>query len=674
MDGRGLPAPARSRAPVALGVLVAGVSFAACEAAYGLAWRWNHPSLYYSLVAGLTVAASIGLGALFTLLRVKGTPALALHAAFLASVSHALVGVDPALRSGEMTSFAVAFLGAGLLVSRTPAVAEAPRAFLGAVFGGALTVGLLRGEGLAKLSGADSLPHDAGVAVAGALVFGVCVLVLGELRRRLAPRVAAPWCTAVALLVFLGHAALPVLDRPSGLRRLPPPGYVTGERPESPHVFLLVLDTVRADHLSIYGADRDTTPELDRWVQKRDNVVVYPQAYANGAWTVPSHATLFTGLLPNEHGAHFALDGSVRFLFGLSEDTPTLAEGLAEAGYATLGSFSNNWLRTVVGMGRGFDRYFLAPNFEPLPFAGEKLRQWIVPGLAPEAAKGGARASDVNRTLLSMIEPWSAGPRPLFVFGNYGDAHGPYTPPPGFRGRFHPPSVRERAEHLSLDHTPEELERFEARYDEEILYLDSQLGLFLDELSRRGLMDEAWVFVTSDHGEAFKEHGLLEHGTTVHNEVTRIPLVVFPPRDVRIPQEGGAVSLADVARTIAGIAGFELAGPGRDLRFAPEREHPVAIEFYGDASKAARHGDKARHGASAVVLDGYKLIRWAGEYWLHDLERDPGERFNLYDQMPERAERMKALLPEFRDPNVVERVLGGEDALRAIKGLGYGGS
>jgi arylsulfatase A-like enzyme len=122
------------------------------------------------------------------------------------------------------------------------------------------------------------------------------------------------------------HAAA-TLDAPDGTRRLPPADYARSA-PRAPAsgelatVFVLVLDTVRADHLSVYGYGRETTPELDRLVQSRDNAGRLPRAFANGTWTVPSHASLFTGRLPSEHGAHFALDGSVRFGFGLTDGCP----------------------------------------------------------------------------------------------------------------------------------------------------------------------------------------------------------------------------------------------------------------------------------------------------------------------------------------------------------------
>lgn len=655
-------APKPSPFATPLVVLWAGIIFGLCEATFGLSLGWHHQLLYFALILGFTAALSLVLGATLTLVRAPIPLALVLWACAFAGIS-------------ETWSFAVALAFVGVACLKIPCVSRAAPGFLSACAGTGLVFALLRGAGLADLAGLGGLPVRAGEAIATALLFATAFVGAPATFSTCVPRLS-PHLASVAVVLFgLGFSAMPILEAPNGLKRLPPPGYASDtEEHASPHVFLLVLDTVRADHMSIYGSDRDTTPELDRWVQGRDNVAVYSQAYANGTWTVPSHATLFTGLLPNEHGAHFALDGSLSYRFGLDEETPTLAQGLQAAGYATLGSFSNNWLRTVVGMGRGFDRYFLSPNFEPLPFVGEKLRMWLVPGLAAEAAKGGARACAVNRTLLSMVDPWSEGVKPLFVFGNYGDAHGPYAPPPGFRGHFRDAHLRERPEHLSVEQTPSELAILEARYDEEILYLDSELGRFFDELNQRGIFDDSWIIVTADHGEAFNEHGLLEHGTTVHNEVSRIPLVIFPPKGESLPRTAGPVSLVDVAKTIAGIGGFEIDGPGRDLRLPQSGEHGVAIEFYGDASKARRHGAKARYASRAVLLNQYKLIEWGHDYFLHDLDRDPGEMMNLVESLPHIAEKMKSMLPRRGEPNRIEDGGGpAQGALKTLRGLGYVG-
>ncbi|MEQ1895201.1 MAG: sulfatase, partial [Planctomycetota bacterium] len=490
--------------------------------------------------------------------------------------------------------------------------------------------------------------------------------------------------TAARALLLLATGCLcawrPALDRGDGEHRRPPKEHVadSSDAPEDarPNVLVVVLDTVRADHVSLYGYGRETTPELAAWVERRDNAVVFPRAYANGTWTVPSHASLFTGLLPNEHGAHFALDGAVRVGFGIKPSVPTLAELLKESGYATVAGYANHWLRSVTGMGRGFDRYLRAPDVDELPFVGEDLRARFLPGLMWEVAKGCARAPEVNATLLSLVEPWSRGKKPLFAFANYVDAHGPYAPPAPFRARFEPSSLGERAEHLDLAHSRERLEEQRARYDEELAYLDHHIGLLLARLDELALLDETWVFITSDHGEAFGEHGVLEHGTTVHGEVAHVPLIVFPPRGMTLLVTDQPVSLVDVAATVAGIAGVELAGPGRDLRsLEGAGTHTAVTEFYGDPVKAVKLGPLAKRPARAVVLGKHRLIAYADSFHLYDIENDPLETVDLAKALPHLVEHMKLLLPAFKDPTFrSDHDAPANDATDALAGMGYLGA
>jgi len=670
------PAPAAAgarptpRAEALLATLAAGVALSAMETVYALAQGWNHPPEYLGLSAGLTLLLALAVGLACALVRMRAGWALA---AWVAAGATALSGWPAGL------ACALAALAASALWRGTR---SAPLV-LGTSAALALACAWLEGASVAEHLGREGeLPFEIlGTALVLALVLGAQGFVLA----RLPARVGTAPGAALLLLAGLGCAASPWLDAPDGRHRLPPPGYAqSGARVAGDgraHVFLLVLDTVRADHLSVYGYARETTPELDRLVQTRDNALVYRQAFANGTWTVPSHASLFTGRLPAEHGAHFALDGSVRYGFGIADELTTLAESLQSSGYATLAGYANHWLRSVHGMGRGFDRYLRSMERDALPFVGEALRARYLPGLCWGATKGGARADEVNATLLSMIEHWSEGPNPLFVFANYGDAHGPYAPPAPFRGKFAPWDHEERAEHLSLALSSERRAVLEARYDEELAYLDHELGRLFRELDRLGLLDTSWIFVTADHGEAFGEHGALEHGTTVYNEVTHVPLIVFPPEGQSLAADEGPVSLVDVAATIAAIGGGTLGGPGRDLRAPAPLEAPAAIEFYGDPVKAARMGELARRPARAVVLGRYKLIALPGpldsgeELFLYDLERDEGEQVNLARALPIVVEHLRAFLPEFGAPTFSSDGEAPEpETLEDLRAMGYAGA
>ncbi|HEX6882204.1 MAG TPA: sulfatase [Planctomycetota bacterium] len=651
-----------ARADGAWAVLCAALGLAGTELVLAWAERWFHAPAYFALSVGLTLAPALALGLVALLL---GLAAHATLAAWSGAVLWACVGPVPA---------AAGTLGVALVLAPRAARALTP-ATLGLATAAAQACALQKSGSFAEHLGRKGDPWLEGVGLV-LLLAGLLAAITQLLAR--APARLARLAPLAAMTPALLVALLPRLERGDGEHRRPPPGYAASAprgAGDSPSVFLLVLDTVRADHLPAYGYARMTTPELERLRRERPNAVVFPNAFANGTWTVPSHASLFTGQWPSVHGAHFALDGSVRLGFGLRPEHPTLAERLRAGGYATLAAYGNHWLRSVEGLGRGFERYLRAPDEDELPFVGEALRQRFLPGLLWEPAKGCARATDVNATLLSLVRPWSEGPNPLFVFANYVDAHGPYAPPAPFRGRFAPSDVRERPEHLDLAQSPARRAELEARYDEELLALDHELGRLFAELERLDLLRRAWIFVTSDHGEAFGEHGVLEHGTTVHNEVARVPLLVFPPEGTTLPVTDAPVSLVDVAATIAAIGGLDLPGPGRDLRAVEGAgTHVTAIEFYGDAVKAQHLGALAKRPARAVALGRHKLIAYADSFQLYDLENDPGELVDLSTALPNLVEHMKAFLPAFGEPTL--RSDGdalSPEALDELRGLGYVG-
>jgi len=657
-----IPRPSPRDGRVAL--LAAALGLSTIETVYAWAERWHHAPAYLALSAGLTLALALAVGIASSFLGASPGVALAIWIGCAIGVSLGWI-------------YGVAGGLVALLALRSRAARGTRPAVLGTCAALALACAYLKDAAVAEHLGKND---DALVeSIAAVVLLWTVLLPLPWLLARLPARLSA--APRIAFLLAFGCvcALRPRLERGDGDHRQPPPGYASSAPRASgeqrPDVFVLVLDTVRADHLSLYGYERDTMPELARMVQSRPNAAVFPRAFSNGAWTVPSHASLFTGRLPNEHGAHFALDGSVRLSFGIPDAVPTLAERLKQGGYATLAGFANHWLRSMYGIGRGFDRYLRAPDSDELPFVGEALRHRYLPGVMWEATKGCAHASDVNATLLSMVEPWSAGPNPLFVVANYVDAHGPYAPPLPFHGRFAPWELSERSEHLALSQSSERRAQLMARYDEELAYLDHELGKLFRELERLGLASTSWIFVTADHGEAFGEHGVLEHGTTVFDEVVRVPLIVFPPAGVTLPVTQDPVSLIDVAATVAAIGGVELGGPGRDLRaLEGTGTRATAIEFYGDPVKAATLGALARRPARAVVLGHHKLIAYSDAFQLFDLDADPGENVDLARALPHLVEHLKTFLPVFGDPTFLE---DGDaptpEALDALRGLGYVG-
>jgi arylsulfatase A-like enzyme len=404
-----------------------------------------------------------------------------------------------------------------------------------------------------------------------------------------------------------------------------------------PSVIVLVLDTVRADHLSVYGYERDTTPFLKRFVAESDRSVVYPLAFSPASWTLPGHASLFTGSLPSSHGAHTGRLRDRRRPLSASqrlEAETTLAEAMKAHGYRTAAVLANSQVAFYNGMMRGFDQVVVPPHSGKLALLGESLRAQFAP---------------LWFTLVDLCDddPW-------FVLGNYMETHWPYAPSPPYRGVFTGP----RSAASDLD-----------RYDEELLALDDALRSLLGELDRRGVLDRSWLVITADHGEAFAEHGQSAHGTSIYNEQVRIPMIVQPPRGEQVVSHPGPVSLIDIPSTLTAAVGARPVGVGRDLR-APVETAPVQIEFYGSLYVPPDLRKRWR----AVVLGQSKLIERDESVELYRLDTDPTESVNLSQERPTETRALARLLPTLDSGDEDIEVGEGEipvEELQLLRELGY---
>ncbi|HZM71000.1 MAG TPA: sulfatase, partial [Candidatus Cryosericum sp.] len=327
-------------------------------------------------------------------------------------------------------------------------------------------------------------------------------------------------------------------------------------RPGRPNILLIVVDTARADRFSTNGYARDTTPAIAALGREG---AVYLRAYAPSPWTLPSHASLFTGLYPSSHGAD---SGHLR----LDERLPFLARRLREAGYRTQAYVENPWV--------GKD-YNFHPGFDTFDEVWRRVR-------GTEGDMGAGEVSGkVERWLAWRDQNDDARRRPFFIFINYFEPHLPYNPPEPERGRFlaaggalggraaaaapdverlrrfkHPEEVRQILGAGSLG--PDDFRTLSDLYDGEIAYVDRRIGEVVASLRGHGLIDETVVVVTSDHGEMLGEHGFMDHKFTLYEPVLRIPLVVRYPRAVPGGQRlDTPVLLQDLYPTLLGLAGAE---------------------------------------------------------------------------------------------------------------------
>ena len=407
-------------------------------------------------------------------------------------------------------------------------------------------------------------------STAAALILGVATgTVLTRVYRRVrAPLLARPvpvllLLTGVPVLVggtALGAAA--IRER-RAMARLPPAPRGAA------NVLLLVMDTQRADHLSTYGYFRPTSPRIQQLAREG---IVYRQAFAPSSWTLPSHAGMLTGRRFDEHRA-----GLIRRPY-LDREFLTLAEALAREGYATGGFVSNTfWAGRQTRINRGFihyeDFYGNLADAVSRTALGRLLAYQVLPKFGWQDIPGRKRAGEINRDFLD----WQAtlGDRPFFALLNYMDVHGPYLPRPPYLGRFRPEHPAAGSGTIDLGAvdaetrppTPQQLALWVDRYDESVLELDAKIGALIDELRSRALLDRTLVIVTSDHGEAFGEHGMIYHGGSLYPEQLHVPLVFRLPNAARAGTVVSApVSLMQIPATVAEITGRALTRfPGPSL-------------------------------------------------------------------------------------------------------------
>ncbi len=305
--------------------------------------------------------------------------------------------------------------------------------------------------------------------------------------------------------------------------------------PGSPNVLFIVLDTVRAESLSLYGYKRETSSQLKEFAGRG---VRFDQARTAAAWTLPSHATMFTGRWPYEL--------STRPDRPLDDTFPTLAEFLRNHGYATAGFAANTYFCSLwYGLGRGFMHYedvALTPlEILRSSIMGRYLVRKVSPynSSRPTAYFERKDAVTINSEAVAWLSTRPPG-RPFFAFLNYYDAHDPYLSPkrsPHPFGRT-PASSRDFAtlrdwlEVVKKRPPARTVELGRDCYDDCIAYLDDQVGRLFSELDAKGLLENTLVVVTADHGELMGERGEFGHGQSLHHEVVNVPLLVVAPRRV----------------------------------------------------------------------------------------------------------------------------------------------
>jgi len=439
---------------------------------------------------------------------------------------------------------------------------------------------------------------------------------------------------------FLGVAALPLVLGP--LVVWSPPNRA-GAIPSDPsraqrdirRVILLSIDTLRADMLSSYNPDGVPTPNLDRIAR---DAVVFEKAVAPSSWTLPSFVSIMTAVATPVHRASEQSPEMPAVL-------PTLAEHLRGAGYTTGAVGLNHFLLPKSNLSKGFDEY----RFYPVPSLGSTVAGRILTRLAPDAYQRIPSSPDLTR----LACEWIAGHahEDFFFWFHLLDPHGPYTPPTerlpdgqaplrignaftaasDARGGYLIPSAEERTWIRRL-------------YEGEVRHIDDCVGQFLKTLDDLGLYEDALLVFLSDHGEEFWEHGGVDHGHALYEELIHVPLMVKLPRNHagsrRIDEP---VSTGSVMPTVLDLCGIDYESGYFSycsllplLDGHPERYQPGPIVSAGNLFFDDQQ---------AVIFDGMKYIRSniTGREQLYDLRRDPTEQTSIASSAPGQLERMRAI-------------------------------
>jgi arylsulfatase A-like enzyme len=480
------------------------------------------------------------------------------------------------------------------------------------------------------------------------------------------------------------------------------------KRPEGPNILIVTLDTTRRDHLGAYGYRSATSPNIDRLAKDSR---VFTRAYAVSSWTMPTHASMFTGKFPTSHGANYDPKGPLNLGDGIgtefggyrarpiAEDETTLAAILSGQGYTTGGVVGGPWLLGRFRLDKGFEH-------------------WDDDGIT---ALNGRPAAEVTDAAIRFVD--AHADEPFFLFLNYYDPHSPWydDPPKNEEGEFvgPPKPLQDRLvpEVLPPDFDPAvklDYRTFATLcYDAEIRYMDREFGRLLEHLKLRGLYEPTWIFVLSDHGELLDDPilwdpsrarkrpqkpdaegderppletppGLWGHGDSLTEPEIHIPLIVKEPGpNARKGQDASFVQQTDLLPEI--LTRLDLPLPPNVQGTPFGTKHPIVAELYKLPLQNQDREDKApkdwRHlGDWRVWIEGAEKFGWSshGKHFLIDLATDPSELVNLFEQRPARAAELQQALGGYLErlppPGAVGVVVQPTaEEIQALEGLGYAG-
>jgi len=543
---------------------------------------------------------------------------------------------------------------------------------------GACMLGVIPGWIANRLGWVAQL-RNLGIVVA--IVAVIVAIMFGFQRRRKSE--------AFTLRSALGLSAIAVLLVVAGMVYTPTPLLTaykqTQPPPNAPNIILIVLDTVRADHMSLYGYDRDTTPGLRAFAK---DSIVFLNSYSAGDFTLPSHASMFTGIYPARHGAHEHLGSA------LSPNATVLAEILQSKGYSTAAIASNHaYLTAHYGLGQGFE-YFdsrarpsATKTYRDCPSLREGIAGWLDRHPSDRNLTLMYRdAEEITRLGMDRLQEFSKQRRPFFLLLNYMDAHSPRLPPQPFRDLYpgrnpldamkRDLELKEQVSYLGRPLPEVDRAHVVSQYDGAIAYMDSQLSVLIGDLRKSGVLDNTILAITSDHGESIGDHGFFDHAMSVYQEQIRVPLLLRVPGVSHRDPISVPVSGVDLLPTLLESAGLE-APQGLDgnnlLKELPD-SRVVYAESYPNPSKLGANR-LARIERAAITRQWKLIVSTKGKRELYDLVNDPKELHNVADSHPEMVAALEPGLAKLSMAAKAQPSTRSSDpeALRKLKSLGYAG-
>jgi len=494
---------------------------------------------------------------------------------------------------------------------------------------------------------------------------------------------------AAAVVATLGLASCGVpttllsCGSPEPVVEAPPP------QPEVDHpdVIVLLWDTTRADRLSVYGHDRPTTPQLEAMAQRAR---VYDRAISPAMWTVPAHASMFTGLPAPSHGAR------VGWLW-LDGHHTTLAEHFGANGYRTFAWSANPYLSPATHLLQGFDEVHLTWQGEPAATCAKATSDKLIERdqsvvMAPGwQGKGEGWPEHLTLTkdcapdgVDALLAALDASEPPVFAYLNFLEAHHPRVPSLASREAVLEPKLLEAG--LATDgslrrlmgamegvqgFTPAELEALLGVYDASLRDLDDATGRLMAGLAERGVLDDTVVVVVGDHGEHFGENGMFDHRWSVHQALLHVPLVVHYPKGLEPGRVAEAVSTAGLYGTLPALAGL----PAPSVTYPVPTLDPTERVFAALVAPTPRlpqvldtwpglPRDRWRERYQVVIEGQEKYVRDdKGGQSLFDLAADPSETRNLAVDQVDRARERQVVLQQWQRqlPRFSKQLRGPDD-------------